>query len=250
MILLGFLLPAFPGSAQEGNTSSVDVGEIVRKADLKMRGESSHGKMKMTIVRPNWTREMEIELWSKGTEKMLLVLLAPARDRGTAFLKRENEIWNWQPTIDRTIKMPPSMMMQSWMGSDFTNDDLVKESSIVKDYNPALLGEDTIEGRPSWKVKLTPKADAPVVWDEIITYISKEEHLQLKSEFYDETGALVHTIYGKNIRKMDDRIIPSRLEVVPADEEGKKTVIEYEELEFGIDLNPSFFSIRNMKRLP
>ena len=116
------------------NAQSLTAKEIIQKADQKQRGETSSGELKMTIVRPTWKREMQMKSWSMGTDYMLILVTAPARDKGAAFLKRENEIWNWQPTIDRTIKLPPSMMMQSWMGSDFTNDDLVRESSIVIDY--------------------------------------------------------------------------------------------------------------------
>ena len=192
---------------------------------------------------------MTLKSWAKGTEYSLTLVTAPARDKGTAFLKREKEIWNWQPTIDRTIKMPPSMMMQSWMGSDFTNDDLVRESSIVTDYEHELQGIETLEGRNCYKIKMTPKPDAPVVWGEIIIWISKDEYLQLKSEFYDEDSYLVQTIYGKQVKEMDGRVIPSVLEVVPADEEGHKTRLEYLSLDFNEPIQPSFFSIQNMKRV-
>ena len=118
-----------------------DAKEIVRHADEKVRGKSSRGELTMKIVRPTWTREMSLKMWSKGTEMALVLVTAPARDKGTASLKRKKEIWNWQPSIDRVIKLPPSMMMQSWMGSDFTNDDLVKESSIVTDYNQKIVND-------------------------------------------------------------------------------------------------------------
>ena len=223
--------------------------EIVEKADEKMRGESNIATIKMSIIRPSWEREMTLKSWAKGTAYSLIVVMAPARDKGTAFLKREKEIWNWQPTIDRTIKMPPSMMMQSWMGSDFTNDDLVRESSIVTDYEHELLGSDTIEDRACYKIKLVPKPDAPVVWGKIISWISKEEYLQLKSEFYDEDGYLVQTIYAREVKEMDGRLIPSVMEVVPAEEEGRKTRLEYLSLDFNAPIEPSFFSIQNMKRV-
>lgn len=223
--------------------------EIIEQADQKMRGESSKATVKMTIIRPSWQREMTMKSWSKGSAYSLIVITAPARDKGTAFLKREKELWNWQPTIDRTIKMPPSMMMQSWMGSDFTNDDLVRESSIVKDYEHELLGTDTIEERVCYKLKLTPKPDAPVVWGKILSWIGKEAFMQLKTEFYDEDGYLVNTMYGKQVKTFDGRLLPSLLEMVPADEEGHKTRLEYVSLNFDINIDPSFFSIQNMKRV-
>ncbi len=245
MLLL--LLPLAGGTLLAANDPTAK--EIVQKADQKMRGESNIATIKMSIIRPSWQRDMTLKSWAKGNEYSLILVTAPARDKGTAFLKREKEIWNWQPTIDRTIKMPPSMMMQSWMGSDFTNDDLVRESSIVTDYEHELLGTETLEGRACYKIKLTPKPDAPVVWGEIISWISKEEYLQLKSEFYDEDGYLVQTIYGKQVKEMDGRVIPSVLEVVPAEEEGHKTRLEYLSLDFNEPIKPSFFSIQNMKRV-
>ncbi|MCB0586592.1 MAG: outer membrane lipoprotein-sorting protein [Phaeodactylibacter sp.] len=223
--------------------------EIIEKADQKQRGETSMGELKMTIVRPTWKREMQMKSWSKGTEYMLILVTSPARDEGTAFLKRENEIWNWQPTIDRVIKLPPSMMMQSWMGSDFTNDDLVRESSIVKDYTHKLLGKETIEGRECYKIELTPKENAPVVWGKVLSWIDTKEFMQMKTEMYDEDGYLVNTMYGKNVKEMDGRLLPSVLEVIPADEEGHKTIVEYLTLKFNEPIKESFFSVQTMKRV-
>ncbi|MCO6480323.1 MAG: outer membrane lipoprotein-sorting protein [Phaeodactylibacter sp.] len=231
------------------NAQNLTAKEIVEKADQKARGETSIGELKMTIVRPTWKREMQMKSWSKGTEYMLILVTAPARDEGTAFLKRENEIWNWQPTIDRVIKMPPSMMMQSWMGSDFTNDDLVRESSIVKDYTHKLAGRETIDGRECYKIELTPKENAPVVWGQVISWVDVKDFMQLKTEMYDEDGYLVNTMYGKKVKEMDGRLLPSVLEVIPADEEGHKTIVEYLELEFNEPIKESFFSIQNMKRV-
>lgn len=226
-----------------------EASAIVKKADEKLRGSSSKSELKMTIVRPNWTRELAMKTWSKGNDYSLTLLTAPARDRGTAFLKRENEIWNWQPTIDRVIKMPPSMMLQSWMGSDLKNDDLVRESSIVEDYTHQLLGKEMMEGLSCYKIALIPKEDAPVVWGKVICWIDQRDYLQLKTEFYDEDNYLVHTIYGKAIKTMSGKRLPSIMEVVPANEEGHKTILEYLSLEFDEPIPTSFFSIQNMKRI-
>ena len=205
--------------------------------------------MKMTIVRPDWTREVTLKNWSLGTDHALILITGPARDKGTAFLKREREMWNWQPVIDRTIKMPPSMMMQSWMGSDFKNDDLVRESSTINDYTHKILGTETVAGRKCWKLELMPKADAAVVWGKIIIWIDQAEYMQMKTEFYDEDDYLVNTMAGKNIKRMDGKLLPSILEITPADEPDSKTVLEYLTLDFGIDMKESFFSVQNMKRV-
>lgn len=141
------------------------------------------------------------------------------------------------------------MMGQSWMGSDFTNDDLVRESSILEDYEHEIVGEQTVEGRPCYQIALIPKEDAPVVWGKVLMWISKEKFLQLKTEFYDEDGYLVNTMLGKDIKKMDDRMLPSRLEVIPADEDGHKTIVEYKALKFNDSIDKGFFSLQNMKRV-
>ena len=163
-----------------------DIKEIIRKSDEKFRGTSSEGEMTMIIERPTWSREVTMKSWSLGNEYSLIYITAPAKEKGQVFLKREKEMWNWVPNIERIIKIPPSMMMQSWMGSDFTNDDLVRESSIVHDYTHNLLGEEIIDGYNCYKVELIPLDDAPVVWGKVIIWVSKEEYYWLKSEYYDE----------------------------------------------------------------
>ena len=223
--------------------------EIIDKADKKMQGNSSKSEMIMRIVRPDWTREIGIKGWALGKEYSLMLITSPARDKGSAFLKRESEIWNWQPSIDRVIKLPPSMMMQSWMGSDFKNDDLVKESSIVRDYAHTLEGDTTINGRDAWKIVLIPNEDAGVVWGRIEAYISKEEYLQLLFRYYDEDDFLVNTMILSDIKEMGGRVLPTHLEVIPAENPDQKTEIIYKSMEFEINIKSNFFSIQNMKRV-
>lgn len=223
--------------------------EIVKKAEDKARGEQAYGEMKMTIVRPTWSREITMKTWTKGEDYSLVVITSPARDKGTAFLKRKKEIWNWQPSIDRSIKLPPSMMMQSWMGSDFTNDDLVKQSSMVTDFTHKLIGREMVEGRSCFKIEFTPKPDAAVVWGKIMMWIDEKDYLELKVEFYDEDGYLVNTMYGKNIKKIGDRTLPTLIELIPADKEGHKTIIEQLALDFNVKLDESYFSVQNLKRV-
>lgn len=240
------LLIALSGPAQ---AQVQDATEIVKRADLKMRGESSRAEITMRIIRPTWERSISMNAWSLGVDYSLILITAPARDRGTAYLKRENEIWNWLPDINRTIKLPPSMMSQSWMGSDFSNNDLVRESSIVTDYNHSLAGDSTLSGFDCYKIEMIPKPDAPVVWGRVIAFISKEEYLQLRFEFYDEDQYLMRTMEGSNVEEMDGRMIPTRMEMIPEDEENHKTVLIYNTIEFNIDLSERFFSIQNMKRV-
>ncbi len=226
-----------------------DIKEIIRLSDEKFRGTSSEGEMTMIIERPTWSREVTMKNWSLGNEYSLIYITAPAKEKGQVFLKREKEMWNWVPNIERMIKIPPSMMMQSWMGSDFTNDDLVRESSIVHDYTHKLLGEEIIDGYNCYKAELIPLDDAPVVWGKVIIWISKEEYYWLKSEYYDEDGFLVNTENLSEVKQMDDRKIPTRMEMIPADEPGNKTIIIFKNMKFSVKIDESFFSQQNMKRI-
>ncbi len=229
--------------------ASQDATEIIKKVDQKMRGESSSSNMTMRIIRPDWSREVSMKGWSMGTKYSLILITAPARDQGTAFLKREKEIWNWQPTIDRVVKLPPSMMSQSWMGSDFTNDDLVKESSVVYDYNHFIKGDTIINSYDSWKIELIPKEDAAVVWGKIEAYVSKDDYIELLIRYYDEDGYLINTMILSEIKEMDGRVIPTKMDMIPAENPEQRTVILYNAIEFNIDIEESFFSMRNMKRV-
>ena len=226
-----------------------DATEIVKRADEKMRGESSKAEITMEIIRPTWSRSISMKAWSLGMDYSLILVTAPARDEGTAYLKRENEIWNWLPDINRTIKMPPSMMSQSWMGSDFSNNDLVEESSIVTDYNHTLAGDSTLSGYDAFKIEMIPKPQAPVVWGKVVSYITKDEYLQLRTEFYDEDMQLIKIMEGSEIEEMGGRTIPTRMEMIPVEKEGQKTVLNYNDIEFNIDVSQNFFSIQNMKRI-
>ncbi len=228
---------------------SQDAEEIIRRADEKFRGESSRGKMTMIINRPTWSREISMKSWTLGNDYSMIYITAPAKEKGQVFLKRKTEMWNWVPNIERMIKIPPSMMMQSWMGSDFTNDDLVRNSSLVDDYEHNLLEEEILEGYNCYQIELIPKPDAPVVWGKIIMWVSKDEYYWLRAEYYDEDENLVNKEILSDIKQMDNRKMPSRLEMIPAEEEGHKTILIFEEIAFNVDLAESFFSQQNMKRI-
>lgn len=229
--------------------ADIDPTTIVQKANDQLRGLSSTATMSMEIVRPDWSRTITMKTWASGEDYSLMLITAPARDKGMSILKREKEIWNWQPTIEKVIKLPPSMMMQSMMGSDFTNDDMVRQSSIVADYEHALIKEEEVEGMACYLIEFAPKPDAPVVWGKMKMWIEKENYLQLKTEFYDEDEYLVNSMYGKDIKEMGGRILTTKLELVPAEEEGHKTVVTYEDIEFDVDLQEKFFTVQNMKRV-
>jgi len=224
--------------------------EIARKADEKFNGEKSgYSVMTMTVVRPTWQRTIEFKSWSLEEEFTLTLITAPARERGQTFLKRGPEMWSWNPTISRLIKLPPSMMSQGWMGSDYTNDDLLRESSVVNDYSHSLLGEEKIEGRPCIRIVMEAREDADVLWSRQVWWVDKNEYIVMKAELYDEDHILVRTEKASELKIMDGRLLPSRIELLPADTPGNKTILEIREMKFNIPLQESFFSQQNMKNV-
>ncbi len=226
-----------------------DAREIVRKANDLLHGASTYTEISMTITKPEWSRTIDMKVWSVEPDYSLVYVTEPARDRGSVTLKRKNEVWNWLPSVQRVIKIPPSMMLQSWMGSDFTNDDLVRQSSIVDDYTHAMAGEETVEGRTCWKIALTPKPEAGVVWGKLLMWVSKEGYLELRTDFFDEDGTLVKSFIGSGITNFDGRSLAAHWEMIPVHEPGKKTVLEYRQMKFSVKLDQSFFSEQNMKRV-
>ena len=205
--------------------------------------------MTMKIVRPTWERSISFKSWGKGTELSLVYITGPAKDKGQSFLKIKNEMWSWNPSVNRTIKLPTSMLSQGWMGSDFTNDDLLNQRSIVVDYNHEIVGEETESGELCFKILLKPKPNAPVVWGKIVMWISKQHEIILKTEYYDEDQYPVKSEIGKGLKEMSGRYMPTIFELIPADEEGNKTIVTIDEIKFDIPLEDSFFSQQNMQRV-
>lgn len=226
-----------------------DAGSIVEKADEKMRGTSSIFHLKITAIRPNWSRTMEVKGWTKGRDLSLLLITAPARDKGITFLRRGKEVWNWYPNLERVIKLPPSMMNQSWMGTDFTNDDLVKESSIVHDYTHQITGDTLIQKRNCYIIDLFPKSEAAVIWGKITLCIDKTDFMEMHARFYDEDGILIQTMNTYEPKIMDDRLIPTRFEIIPADKKGQKTEMQYLSIIFNSEISDQFFTTESMKKI-
>ncbi|EOG1476720.1 outer membrane lipoprotein-sorting protein [Vibrio parahaemolyticus] len=223
--------------------------DIVQKSDQAMRGKSSYSEATMEIVRPEWTRSMTMKSWTKGTELSLVLVTAPAKDKGSASLKRHREMWNWVPSIERVIKIAPSMLSQSWMGSDFTNDDLINQSSIVVDYQHALLGNDSFEGDKVWVIEATAKPDALVVWNKVTLWISQSTYLQRKVEFYDEFDERVNVLTTYDVKELGGRKIATRMEMKPVDKPGNKTIFTTHQAQFDFNINDDFFSQQQMKSL-
>jgi len=245
IITLAFLLSIALGSHAQELTAM----DIIKKTDELVRGKSNYAEMEMKIVRPKWERTLKFKTWAKGTGYSIVYIDYPIKEKGQVFLKREREMWNYVPSIERMVKIPPSMMMQSWMGSDLTNDDLVNASSIVVDYDHTILKEEEKEGYDCWVIELKPKEDAPVVWGKIISWVTKKGYMTLRNEYYDEDEYLVNTETLSHIKNVGDRIMPTRYEIIPANEPGNRTILEFTHITFNIAIDDGFFSIQNMKRV-
>ena len=231
-------------------SSSQDATNILRISEEKIQGiKSSYTEMVITIERPKWKKEMSMKGWSIGDDYFSSVVLSPVKEKGTVFLKRENEVWNYVPSIERIIKLPPSMMMQNWMGTDFTNDDLVQRSSVSEDYKNKIIGEDNIDGYDCWIIELIPNQDAPVVWGKLIMWIDKKDYMQLKTQFFDEYDEMVSVMTSSTIKNFGGKNLPAVIEFIPLDKEGNKTVIERLVWEFDIEINERFFLPNYMKNL-
>ena len=226
-----------------------DAKEIIKKAEDNAKGKTSIAEIVIQTERPTWTREMTVKAWTKGNDLTLILIKSPEKEKGVVFLKQKKEVWNWIPSIERNIKLPPSMMSQSWMGTDFTNDDLVKEASILEDYNQSLLGKSTVDGRKCYSIRLDPKPTSSVVWGKVLMEIDTIDFLMLHVDYFDEEGELINTLHSSNIQSMGGRIIPTKMEMIPHDKEGHKTVMIYKSLLFDKPIEDSFFTVQNMTRV-
>jgi outer membrane lipoprotein-sorting protein len=235
-----FLLSTLYGLSQTAK-------DIVQKADEKMRGTTSQVELTIKTIRPTWTRSMDVKAWMKGSDYSMILIQSPAKDKGIVFLKRKKEVWNWMPALERTIKLPPSMMSQSWMGTDFTNDDLVKESSIVNDYNHNITGDTIIDNRNCYIIQMIPKPEAAVVWSKLIICIDKKDFLELHTKFYDEDGKLINTMSAYDVKIMDGRLIPTRFEMIPMDKKNQKTEMIYRAVKYNRPIEDGFFTAEKMK---
>lgn len=220
------------------------VDKILDRMDKLYRSSQSTASLIMKIKTPHWEREMKLKSWTKGLEKTFIVIDYPRKDKGVATLKKGNEMWNYFPKINKVIKVPPSMMMGSWMGSDFTNDDLVKENTKKNDYASKIIKETQTE----YHIELIPNPKTVTVWGKIILKVEKKRLLPIVEEYYDEKGELVRNMVFSNIKKMGNKELPLTMTLNPFKKKGNQTVVEYTEIDFNTKIKDSFFSKRNLQK--
>ena len=205
--------------------------------------------MDMTLVRPTWTRSISMKMWTKGTDYSMVLITAPAKEKGQVFMKRKTEMWNWIPRISRMIKLPPSAMSQGWMGSDYTNDDMMNEGSLVNKFNHKILRTEKFEDMDCFVIESVPKEGDDVIWGKKLSWISKNDFFTLKTESYDEDMYLVKTEIASEIKTFAGKRLPSKFEIIPEDNPGNKTIVVLRDIVFDKPIEESFFSQQNMKRI-
>lgn len=224
--------------------------EIVSSLDELYRSRDSYAEMTMHIETPDWERTLTMRAWSKGTEMTFIRILSPAREAGTATLRIGDQMWNYLPNTNSTVRVPPSMMSGSWMGSDLTNNDIVSEITYSEDYNcsfaPDSMTGSAAEG-DTVHIELVPKHSTAVVWSSIIVAVRLPDMIPLWEKYYDSGGDLIRTIHFSDVREMDGRTIPSTMEVVPADEDGSRTVVSWTSAEFDRGVDDDIFTLRNLQ---
>lgn len=244
LILLLALLslgPALPSSAR-----GQDVVQLMDYIDDLYRAQSSYSSMRMTVVRERGTRELEMEAWSKGDDEALIVIRSPAREAGTATLRTEEGLWNYAPRADRLIRIPTGLLSDSWMGSHFTNDDLMRETSYLDDYD-ATVSREVVEGVEYVKATLTPKPDAPVVYSHLVFYVTPDGWVPVRTEYFDD-GEIIRSMTFDQIRTIAGKRIPMRMVIIPEDDPEERTVVEYLELELDIPVDDQLFTRQGLRR--
>jgi len=228
--------------------SSAEIHALLTSVDDLFRSQGSHATITMHVKTSHFERSMTIEAWSKGSDRSLMRIVAPAKEKGVTTLKVEDNLWNYLPKVDRTIKVPASMMSGSWMGSHFTNDDLVRESRFDQDFETKITQRPEPDGSGEWIVVLTPKADTAVVWGRIESHINGKDRLPTKVVYFDEDGEKVRTMTYHDLKSFSGRTIPSRMKLVPEDHPEESTEIIYDELELDLNVPDSKFSKSALRR--
>jgi outer membrane lipoprotein-sorting protein len=246
LLTLSLALAPLPGRAQ-------DAHEIVRRAEDALRGKTAEMKLRMTITTPRWTRELVIRSWDdRAHDRSFVRVLEPPKDKGTAFLRDRDAFWTWLPRVERAMRIPPSMMLQSWMGSDFTNDDLARESSLEADYVAVLLPEQDVDGVPAYRLELRPKPEAPVVFAKLELAIEKARYAPLLYVYYDEPQPgrfeALRQLRFSDVREVDGRPLPHVWEMTPLDKPGHSTRVVLEEAALDQTLDDKIFTQENLRR--
>ena len=234
---------SYSASGQE--TTALD---IITRMDELTRGSSQQGTYEMTIIRPDWERKMSFDFWSVGTEKSFIRINEPVKERGVSFLKIDREMWQYVPRINRVIKIPPSMMLQSWMGSNFTNDDLVRESSIIEDYEHVRLEDELVEEQEVYVIESQPRPEAAVAWAKMHQWVRKSDFIPVRAVYFNERGERIRTMHFSGIKVLGGRTVPTIMELVEDKKEGQSTVLILTDATYNATIPNAIFSQQNLRK--
>jgi len=243
------LLVGMYGVFSLAHAGQPDAESLVRDSFDYYRGKASVATIEMLIKRPEWERTQVMKAWTRGEDESLMTVLEPSKDKGNGSLKVGRTMWTYNPKVKRTIKLPPSMMAQSWMGSDFSNNDLAKADTIINDYTHQLIGEEVVDGVVVYIVESIPKPDAPVIWGKEILKI-REDLIYLEEAFYDEDGNLVKTLSFSEIEDIDGKLYPTRMVMQKESRPDAYTQIDYREIHFLNKLPDRIFKKTSLKNPP
>ena len=246
LVLIPILLLPLSPSAMETPGTERDATQIVRDAVNHWRGLSSDSVMTMVIHRPDWERSMTMRAWTKGEEKTLVRVLEPRKDRGNGTLTDDDNMWTFSPKVNRVIKIPSSMMGQSWMGSDFSNKDVARADDIIDQYDHTILDTDSLDGLTVYEIESVPHEDAPVVWGKEVLRI-REDHIVLTHSFYDQEGELVKRLETLEIGEMGGRTTALRQRMNKAETPGDWTEIQVVSVSYDIELSDNLFTLANLR---
>ena len=249
VLFIGVSLLLFSLCGGSGNALAESAREIIEKSEAATRGDTLVGEYSITVKTRRWERTMALTYQEKRLERLSFIEIhAPRQDAGNRFLLLGNDMWHFIQRTQSTIRISPSMMMQAWMGSDFTNDDIVNASSLVDDYSHAIIGEAEIDGYPSYKVELLPLPNAPVVWGKVIYYARVSDYLPVRQKFYNAREELIKVLYASDFREMDGRVIPTHYKMKPTGDEDRYTILEINEIKFNADIPDRVFSRQYLTR--
>ena len=229
------------------SASNLDPEIILNNVDDIYRSNASHGILTLSVKTSNWQRSLTLEQWSKGNDMHLLKVLKPKKEKDLATLRVDNNVWNYMPKVKRVVKIPSSMMSSSWMGSHFTNDDLVKQSRMVIDYDFSITYEGLRDGVDIVEISCIPKKNAAVVWGKVEVIVYRNDFIPLNIVYYDEDLKLSRTLKFSNIQVLGGKKIPLQMKMVPTDEPEESTAILWEKIEFDIVIKDDFFSLRKLQ---
>jgi outer membrane lipoprotein-sorting protein len=229
---------------------SMDASKRVEALEKNMEGKTFKATATMTVKRDSEERNLKMKMWWKDRKFAFVKVLEPKKDAGTGSLRIKMDLWQYLPKVNRIIRVPSSMMLQSWMGSDFTNDDLVRGGSLSNDYTHKELGKEKVAGHDTVKIECTPKPSAPVVWGKIQVWVREADNAPVKQEFYTEKGDMVKVLLGENFQKFGSHTIPTKLSMKNMKKVGSETVISYDPstVEFDTDISDDLFTQENLRR--